>query len=129
MIGCDVTNSLAQQNRTVTIVEMLETIGVDMEQYTLNVLLGEFQDKDVNILTSVQIREFTDDGIVIIDKGGNRTLHKADTVVLALGVTSSNGLAEELEGRVEEIYTIGDARQPRSIREAISEGFMTAYSL
>ena len=129
LIGCDVTNSLAQQNRTVTIVEMLETIGVDMEQYTLNVLLGEFQDKDVNILTSVQISEFTDDGIVIIDKGGNRTLHKADTVVLALGVTSSNGLAEELEGRVEEIYTIGDARQPRSIREAISEGFMTAYSL
>ncbi|MFH1953796.1 MAG: FAD-dependent oxidoreductase [Pseudomonadota bacterium] len=129
LVGCEVANFLAQQNKNVTIIEMLAAIGVDMEQYTLNVLLGELKDKNVNILTSVQISEFTDAGIVIVDKSGNKTMHKADTVVLALGLSRSTGLAEELEGRVEEIYTIGDAKQPRKIREAISEGFMTAYNL
>lgn len=129
LVGCEVSNFLGQQNKNVAMIEMLPTIGFDMEQYTLKILISELKDRNVNIFTSTQLSEVIDNGIVIVDKSGNRIVQKAETVVLALGMTKSTELAEELEGRVEEIYTIGDARQPRKIREAISEGFITAYNL
>lgn len=128
-IGLEVGNFLAQQDKKVTIVEMLEMVGLDMERYTLNVLLAELAERDVKILTSVKVDEITDDGVVVIDKDRNKTLHKADTVVLALGLTQLESLAGELKGKVKEVYTIGDAKLPRRIIEAISEGFVTAYNL
>ncbi len=108
---------------------MLNAIGVDMEIYTLNALRSELDEKDVKILTSVKLGEIIDEGLIGIDEGGNKTAHKADSIVLALGLSGSHELTEDLNGKVKEIYTIGDAKLPRQIRDAISEGFITAYNL
>jgi hypothetical protein len=43
----------------------------------------------------------------------------AETVVLALGAKSQNSLLQELEGKVPEIYSIGDCVSPRKMIEAI----------
>ena len=129
LVGCEVANFLAQQDKRVTIIEMLDAIGVDMEIYTLNVLRSELDEKDVKILTSVKLGEIIDEGLIGIDEGGNKTAYKADSIVLALGLSGSHELTEDLNGKVKEIYTIGDAKLPRQIRDAISEGFITAYNL
>ena len=129
LVGCEVANFLAQQNKKVTIIEMLGAIGIDMERYILNALRTELVERGVRILTSVQIVEILDGGLIGIDKGGNKASHKADSIVLALGLSGSDELTDELNGKVKEVHTIGNAKLPRQIREAISEGFMTAYSL
>lgn len=54
---------------------------------------------------------------------------ECDGVVLATRIRPKNALAEALEDKGIEIHTIGDAESPRSIMEAIWEGFRTARLL
>jgi hypothetical protein len=50
-------------------------------------------------------------------------------VVLAVGARSVNGLAGELQGKIQELHVIGDALTPRKITEAIREGFDLAVKI
>ena len=61
-------------------------------------------------------------GGVFVDDGGNILWLPADTVVLAVGYKSENGLMEKLKGVVSEVYTVGDCNSPRDGLEATREG-------
>ena len=63
---------------------------------------------------------------VIIDMGGQRNTIAADTVVLALGFKPRDGLQENLQDKVPEVYAIGDCVEPRKVINAIWEGFRMA---
>jgi pyruvate/2-oxoglutarate dehydrogenase complex dihydrolipoamide dehydrogenase (E3) component len=128
-VGCEVANFLAQRGKSVTIVEMLDTVGLDMDSWIWACLSAELAKRSVKILKSTKIEEIMSEGVAVIDRGWNRSFLKADTVVLALGLKGSNALGKELEGRVREVYTIGDANLPRRVQEAIFDGFRTAYQL
>jgi len=68
-----------------------------------------------------------DDGLVVVDKSGQRKTLKADKVVLAVGMISSDdSLADILEGRVAEVYRIGDCVTPGKVLDAVWAGFRTA---
>ena len=128
-VGCEVANFLAERGKNVTIVEMLDTVGLDMDSWIWACLSAELVKRSVKILKSTKIEEVTNEGVMLVDRTWNRTYLKADTVVLALGLKASNALAGELAGRVREVYTIGDAKLPRRVQEAIFDGFRTAYQL
>ena len=55
---------------------------------------------------------------------GEQERTKGDLVVLALGSTPENRLANGLEGKVPEIHEVGDCQQPRKIIDAVYEGFL-----
>ncbi|MFC1981030.1 NADH:flavin oxidoreductase, partial [Chloroflexota bacterium] len=93
-------------------------------------LRDEMEAGNVKILTSAKVDEITDDGFIITGGSGNKTLHEVDSVIVALALAPPvSNLGEELAGKVKEVYTIGDARAFRQMREIISEGYVTAYSL
>ena len=69
----------------------------------------------------IKVKEITDEGVVIIRNGHDETI-EVDTVVLALGITPVNQLAEQLKGKVAEIHVIGDAKEPRTAWNAVREG-------
>jgi hypothetical protein len=46
-----------------------------------------------------------------------------------VGAVSVDDLAREIEGDGLEVITIGDAREPRKIAEAVYEGFEAAVNL
>ena len=109
--------------------EMLPDIAIDMEiisKFTLTRLLAE---KGVEWLTNTKILEVTDEGVVTIDMNLRRQTIKADTVVLAMGFKSNKGLYKALEGKVTELYTIGDSVEPRKIIHAIHEGSFIARQI
>ena len=58
-----------------------------------------------------------------MDKKWNKEIIKADHVVIAMGGTSDRSLVEDLDGVIQEIYVIGDAKNPRKLYNAIQEGF------
>lgn len=126
--GCEVANLLASQGKKVTIVEMLDAVATDVHNVIRTALSNELSKQGVKIMTGVKVDSLID-GVRLIDKKGQATTLKADFVVLALGVQAVNKLAEGLRGRVKELYVIGDAREPRRIRNAISEGYVTSFSL
>lgn len=128
-VGCEVANYLAQQDKKVTIVEMLDTVGLDMDSWIWVCLSSELAERNVRILKSTKIEEITDQGVLLIDKSWDRIVLRADNVVLALGLKRKDSLKEELEGKVKEVRVIGDANLPRRIQEAIYEGFLAAYNL
>jgi len=50
-----------------------------------------------------------------------------DTVVLALGSKPENQLYDDLRYQKVNLQVIGDAREPRTIMNAVSEGFFSTY--
>ena len=52
-----------------------------------------------------------------------------DSVVVAVGYEPNNKLAESLKTTFEKVYTIGDAKSPRRVLDATSEGFEAANQL
>jgi 2-enoate reductase len=108
---------------------MLDTVGLDMDSWIWVCLSAELAQRNVKILRSTKIEEITDEGVVLIDKSWKKTALTANHVVLALGLKRENRLAEELKGKVKEVFLIGDAKQPRRIQESVYEGLLTAYNL
>ncbi|MFC1981526.1 FAD-dependent oxidoreductase [Chloroflexota bacterium] len=128
--GCSLALLLAHKGKRVTVIEGSDQFGKDMEAHTLVGLQGEIENGNVRVLTSMKIGEVTEEGVVLVDKKGNKSLYEADTAILALELAPSDGsLAKELRDKVREVYTIGDATSFRRIIKAISEGYITAYGL
>lgn len=129
LVGCETALYLAQKDNNVTIVEILDSVMPDVPPANSMHLLELLADMDVQILTETKFLEITDNGITIADKDGKRSTLEADTVVLAMGLRSDEGLLDALRDTVPEVYTIGDCVEPRKVINAIWEGFRIARLL
>jgi len=123
MVGCETAAYLARQGKKVTIVEMMrQLIPEGINAVSMMGLLDLIKESKVEVLTKAKLLEVTRKG-AIVDTGGSKMELKADSVVLALGFKSESPLRENLEGRVPELFAIGDCVQPRNILHAMWEGF------
>ena len=122
MVGCETAEFLVRKGKKVTIVEMLRRIATDLTPSYRWVVLQRLRDAGVRMETKATVREITKRG-VWVDREGQSELIEADTVVLAVGLQPSRQLAERLEGKVKELYFIGDCVEARLIGEALEEGF------
>lgn len=129
LVGCETAEYLAQQGKKVTIVEMLDEVAGRMPLALRNLLLARLADKGVTILTGIQCRELTEDGLVIITKEGREKTIAVDNVVLASGDKPNRLLLKELQGAAIPVYPIGDCVEPRGIAEAVAEGFSIGLAL
>ena len=127
LIGCETAEFLAEEGKNVTIIEMLDAIGMDIGPNRLDVL--EWLNKGgVKMLAGTKLEEITKGGVNVSVNGESRFI-EADSVVISVGLKSDKTVAESLEGKVEKIYTIGDCVSPRRILEAIHDGFNAAINL
>jgi 2,4-dienoyl-CoA reductase (NADPH2) len=125
--GCELAEFLTKRGRKVTIVEKAEFIGEGMVDALLWQLLIWFKKKGVTLINGVkEYVEITDKGLTIINKGGERQIIEADTVVPALPLMPNMGLMERLKGKVTEVYAIGDCKEPHLIVDAIAAGIRRA---
>jgi pyruvate/2-oxoglutarate dehydrogenase complex dihydrolipoamide dehydrogenase (E3) component len=113
----------------VTIIEMMDDILLNVNAISKYGLMEGLVDKGVKWSTGLKVDAITDSRIVATDK--NWEQHSLEgSAVLALGLMSRNsGLREDLNGKVSEIYSIGDCVVPRRIWNAIHEGFHVANSI
>ena len=108
---------------------MLDVVAGDMERSSRPTLMDELFQGGVTIVARAKIDSITDKGVTVVDKERHKTILEADTIVLALGTKSTNRLARELMGKVKELHVVGDAKEPRRIRDAISRGFLAGYEM
>lgn len=66
---------------------------------------------------------------MIAESAEGREEIDCDTVVLALGFRSDNALEKELEGKVPEVVTVGDAVTPRKVLSAVWESYYAIRAL
>ena len=128
LVGCDMAHFLAEKGKAVAIVRRSEEIGRELSASFKSWTLGRLKELGVEMLPGVNYDEAREEGLVIT-KDGEKQLLEADTIVSAVGYQPNQSLHKELEGKVSELYLIGDCKEPRSIFEAIHEGFQIALSV
>ncbi len=121
-LGLEVADFLSESGTKVTVVELERRIGRDMSSTVKWHLLHRLKGKGVKIVASTEVREIMREGIVVATEKGNEIWQGYDAIILALGSKSRNELTSEVQGKVREVYVIGDAFKPRQALDAILDG-------
>jgi 2-enoate reductase len=124
-IGAETALHMAQMGKKVTLIEMLGYIAADVFDESRKLLLLQMDKFGVVQLLESKVTEFTDGGVIIETRSGNKEI-KVDTVVLALGLRPETRLLDELCQTGRKVVAIGDCVAPRKILEAIWEGYRRA---
>jgi NADPH-dependent 2,4-dienoyl-CoA reductase/sulfur reductase-like enzyme len=129
MVGCETGHYLVEQGKTVTIIEILKRMANDMFFMARRRLIYGLRSKKVNLLASATCEEIEEGSVQVTTAEGKKETIPADTVVIAVGYKANDQLYKDLEGKVSEIYCIGNSSEPRRILEATSEGYRTGLAL
>ena len=129
LTGCDTALALAKEGRKVAIIEMLPTIAADLNPISRQALLEELSKAGVKILTNHTIKKFTERGLIAAGKDGGEKTIRADNIICALGSRPENKLMKSIEGKVREVYAIGDCVEPGKVGEAIHDGFVAGWKI
>jgi len=127
--GCEVAHHLAEHGSTVTIVEQLPKIALNLESITRKVLLRELRERGVQFLTGSKLSRVEETGVVVTGENGRETFIEANTVVIAIGNKPDNTLYEQIQSFGIPVYQIGDCLEPRSAKAAISEAAAIGRSI
>ena len=122
-VGCETAEYLAEQGKTVTVIEMLDAVAEKMVNVARTILLGHLKALNVNILTSCKCLEITEQEVIYENAAGEKCSASADTVIAAIGDKADDGLYEALQGKVPELYNVGDSAKPDSIAAAVAQGY------
>jgi len=129
LVGCETAEFLVDQGKQVTVMrrgsEMATSVGPSNRAFFLSRLL----DKGVTLLREVRYDGISAEGVIITTRDGEERTIEADTVVLAAGSVPDTALYDAIKDKVSEAYHIGDCVEPRTIRDAISEGFRTGQKI
>lgn len=129
LVGCEIAYDLAKQGKKVTLVEALDSLmsaGMPAPTPNRQFLVESFERYNVEVLTSNKLKEVTDGGVIVENADGEKEIH-ADTVIMALGFKPAyRDLQDALD---KEVYVIGDAKQAKTIYNAVWEGFAVAEKI
>ena len=124
----DVAEYLASRERTVSIVvergEAVPGMGFTSRGY----LMRRFYAKNIRVCSDVKIKEIRSDG-VLLEKAGIEFQLDADTVIVSVGGKSRTGLFEALEGKVDELFAVGDGLQVGNAMKAIEGAYRAAMRI
>jgi len=113
--------NLAKGNRKVTLLRRKGSIGGGMPRQVRWVILQELRNLGVEMMSELDYDSITDAGLTIIQEG-EKKLIPADNIVIAAGGDPDDDLYHALEGKVAEIYRIGNAKEVRNCLQAVFEG-------
>jgi NADH:flavin oxidoreductases, Old Yellow Enzyme family len=122
LVGCETALWLSQAGREVTIVEMLDDIilaGTPIPHMNRIMLIDLLKQQHVKSITRSSLFEVKAESVSIIDRNFRRTELQCDTVITAVGYKSDNKLFKKLNGKVENLYVVGDANSAQNIMHAI----------
>jgi 2,4-dienoyl-CoA reductase (NADPH2) len=127
--GLEVAEFLAKRRRVVTVVEPTDKIGEGVIDFRLGLAMDWFERKGVKIITGANKITVTKHGLAYEDKHGNKQEIEADNVMPTAPLLPNDKLYKALEGKVPELYLIGDGKQAGMIMHAIRTGYRTAKTI
>ncbi|MFC1848117.1 FAD-dependent oxidoreductase [Chloroflexota bacterium] len=127
--GCETASLLCSQGKKITVIDILPQLMSKEGTIIQMRLLDELARKNVELLAGITYESPSPDGLVIKTADGEIKTLKADTYILAVGARSNIEPVPELRKRFNDVHIIGDAVEPRRIRDAITEGFETGQQI
>ena len=128
MVGCETALYCAERGCDAVLVEVLDEIAADCEPITRCDLVRRLEAEGVGVRVGATLREITPSDVAI-ECGGATERLASDLVVCAIGCVPNDRLTSDLAGAPFPVQTIGDARKPRGIFEAVHEGWLAAVSV
>ncbi len=150
LTGCEIAYMLGKEGKKVTIVDMSETIlnafGLSAANYNMMMELLDYY--KVNVLKNAVVESYKDGVATIIETeknypntanrakrlfalgpNGIQKKHEipADHIVVSVGYVPNNALYEDIKG--ENVYLIGDAKQPTNVMDAIWAAYEAAMNI
>ncbi|NLV49325.1 MAG: FAD-dependent oxidoreductase [Clostridiales bacterium] len=122
-----VTQSL--KGKKVKVFEILPKLNHDN---STSELLRMLEENGAEIYTGRRLISIHPDKIVCTALcGGEVEEHECDTVLISAGLVSRKNVVEELRHILPEtdVYIVGDAGEPRSLGDAVHEGFNAALNI
>lgn len=127
--GCEIAEFLVKRGRSVTILEQSDVIGTGVLDFRLGLLLDWFARRGVSWVTGAADITVTAQGVEYMLPDGTRREVEADTVIPTAPVDPDRSLAVALEGKVPEVYAIGDCSEAAMIVDAVAAGWRTAKQI
>lgn len=115
-------------SKEVTIIEMMDKIGVDIGKSTKWVMQQEMRRNGIKLLSKTKALEITATSIKILN-GETITEIGADTVVLAAGSISSNSLVNVLDNKSIPYVNIGDSNKIGLAFNAVHQGHLAGMEI
>lgn len=122
LVGGETAEFLARRGKKVTLLEMTDAIGNDVGPTIRKVFLRRVKEAGVIVETKTKAIEITKGGVHCV-RNEKPEFYPGATIVLAMGMKANNELAKELEGKIAEVYSVGDCVEPKKIAQAIESGF------
>ena len=83
----------------------------------------------IETVTKAGVEAITAEGVTVVDDTGARRTIAADSVIAAGPRRSRQDLIETLEFSGDELYVAGDVVRPRSVHNAVREGFLVGVRI
>lgn len=124
LVGCEEGLELAMKGHKVTVLEMREAVAIDSAYLHREALLLEIakNEDSISLKTGMKCTSITDKGVFALNSEGDELFFPADTVIVAAGMRSREGL-HSLRDWAQDFLVIGDAKKPRRVLEAVRAGY------
>jgi len=119
---------LHHSGRKITVVEMADRLAANVGRSGRWPLMKSLRMMGVDLRRGAKLLEIKDDSVLVESEAGQESI-PADTVIMAVGSRSVNELAPAVMTAGVKVITLGDAKEPRKLTEAIREGFEEALKL
>jgi 2,4-dienoyl-CoA reductase (NADPH2) len=119
---------LHHAGRKITVVEMVNRLAGNVGRSARWPLMKSLRMMGVELRRGARLLEIRDDSVLVETDEGRESI-PADTVILAVGSRPVNDLAATVMTEGVKVVTLGDAKEPRKLTEAIREGFEEALKL
>jgi 2,4-dienoyl-CoA reductase-like NADH-dependent reductase (Old Yellow Enzyme family)/thioredoxin reductase len=120
--GCEVAFHLSEMGSAVTVVELLPSIGGDLEAITKRMLMRKLKAGGVRFLTEHRLVSVEDDGVVVAGPDDRRVRLDAERVVIAIGARPDDTIHAQIRALGYETHVIGDCLKPDTAKAAIYAG-------
>ncbi|HWQ41468.1 MAG TPA: FAD-dependent oxidoreductase [Desulfosporosinus sp.] len=131
LVGCETGLWLRQQGKNVTIVEALPKIiggGADMCFANYDMLKDLLAFNKVGVYCNSTVIDVSDTSVTVKTPEGQIEI-KADTILVAIGYRSNNGLYKSMISSNKVIYNVGDSRNVHNIMYTIWDAYQLTREL
>jgi 2,4-dienoyl-CoA reductase (NADPH2) len=128
--GMEVAEFIIKTGRKVTIVAAEPTLADDRWSNLMNIrMMNWLVKKGTAVHTGVKIERITRKGLEITTREGEGITIEADTIIPTTDLLPDTSIARSLEGKVKEVYCVGDCKKNGLIINAVREGYSVARAL
>lgn len=129
LVGLEVAETLAEENKNVTVVEMLDRVGNGIGWLRGVCVHKNIYKLGINTLTGTKCLEINENSVLVETDGNTESVENIDSVVIAIGSKSNNSLEDCIKSMNIPCHVIGDAVKPRRALDAIWEAAEVARNI